>query len=140
MQRDANQKQRLLSFAKNMRQTQTDAETKIWYHLRAKRMCGVKFKRQVPMGAYIVDFVAKEEHLIIEIDGGQHNEQVDSTRTTWLENQGFKVLRFWNNEVLTNIEGVLETIRLSLVPAQIPSPPAPLPLAGEGSYSKESKE
>ena len=92
------------------------------------------------MGAYIVDFVAKEEHLIIEIDGGQHNEQVDSTRTTWLENQGFKVLRFWNNEVLTNIEGVLETIRLSLVPAQIPSPPAPLPLAGEGSYSKECKE
>ena len=133
MQREASQKQRLLNFAKNMRHTPTEAEAKIWYHLRAKRMCGVKFKRQAPMGAYIVDFVAKHEHLIIEIDGGQHNEQVDNERTKWLENQGFKVLRFWNNEVLANIEGVLETIRLSLVPAQTPSPPAPLPLAGEGS-------
>ena len=133
MQREASQKQRLLNFAKNMRQIPTDAEAKIWYHLRAKRMCGVKFKRQVPMGAYIVDFVAKHEHLIIEIDGGQHNEQTDKTRTTWLENQGFKVLRLWNNEVLANIEGVLETIRLSLEQVRTPSPPAPLPLAGEGS-------
>ncbi|MBP6242505.1 MAG: endonuclease domain-containing protein [Hydromonas sp.] len=116
-----------------MRHTPTEAEAKIWYHLRAKRMCGVKFKRQAPMGAYIVDFVAKHEHLIIEIDGGQHNEQIDKTRTTWLENQGFKVLRFWNNEVLTNIEDVLEAIRLNLVPTQPPSPPTPLPLAGEGS-------
>ena len=132
MQRDANQKQRLLNFAKNMRQVPTDAEAKIWYHLRAKRMCGVKFKRQAPMGAYIVDFVAKHEHLIIEIDGGQHNEQIDKTRTTWLENQGFKVLRFWNNEVLTNIEDVLEAIRLNLVPTQPPSPPNPSPACGRG--------
>lgn len=137
MQREASQKQRLLNFAKNMRHTPTEAEEKIWYHLRAKRMCGVKFKRQAPMGAYIVDFVAKHEHLIIEIDGGQHNEQIDKTRTTWLENQGFKVLRFWNNEVLTNIEDVLEAIRLNLVPTQPPSPPTPLPLAGEGSESSD---
>ena len=122
---------RLQTFAKNMRQVPTDAEAKIWYHLRAKRMCGVKFKRQAPMGAYIVDFVAKHEHLIIEIDGGQHNEQVDNERTKWLENQGFKVLRFWNNEVLANIEGVLETIRLSLEQVRTPSP-SPSPARGRG--------
>ncbi len=133
MPREASPKERLLNFAKNMRQTPTDAEAKIWYHLRAKRMCGVKFKRQVPMGAYIVDFVAKDLKLIVEIDGGQHNDQVDYERTAWLENQGFKVLRYWNNEVLTNIEGVLESIRMSLEPTQTPSPPAPHPRAGGGS-------
>ena len=110
----------------------TDAEAKMWYHLRAKRLCGVKFKRQVPMGAYIVDFVAKEMNLIIEIDGGQHNEETDIECTRYLEKQGFKVLRFWNNDVLMNIEAVLESIRLSLMRTNNPSPPAPLPQAGEG--------
>ena len=133
MQRDICQKERLRIFAKNMRHMPTDAEAKMWYHLRAKRLCGVKFKRQVPMGAYIVDFVAKEMNLIIEIDGGQHNEETDIERTRCLEKQGFKVLRFWNNDVLMNIEAVLESIRLSLIPTNNPSPPAPLPLAGEGS-------
>lgn len=79
------------------------------------------------MGAYIVDFVAKEMNLIIEIDGGQHNEKTDIERTRYLEKQGFKVLRFWNNDVLMNIEGVLESIRLSLMSTNNPSPPAPRP-------------
>lgn len=79
------------------------------------------------MGAYIVDFVAKEMNLIIEIDGGQHNEKMDIERTRYLEKQEFKVLRFWNNDVLMNIEGVLESIRLSLMSTNNPSPPAPRP-------------
>lgn len=133
MQRDVKQKQRLHQFAKEMRTSSTQAEAIIWYHLRAHRMSGVKFKRQVPIGDYIVDFAAKQARLIVEIDGGQHNEQVDQIRTRWLEQQGFKVLRFWNNEVLTNMDGVLESIKLSLESANTPSPPAPLPHAGEGS-------
>ena len=90
---------------------------------------GLKFKRQKPMGRYIVDFVCVEQRLIIEIDGGQHAEQMayDQHRDAWLRSQGYTVLRFWNNEVMQQLEGVLEQIRA------VPSPPAPLPQVGEGS-------
>lgn len=86
--------------------------------LRHKQLDGVKFRRQQPIGAYIVDFASFEKKLVIEIDGGQHNEEEmrerDEERTTWLKERGYQVLRFWNNEVLMNMEGVLERIRETL--------------------------
>jgi very-short-patch-repair endonuclease len=85
--------------------------------LKGKNLEGIKFRRQEPIGEYIVDFVAFEQRLVIEVDGGQHADQKekdkDIQRDVWLGSQGFKVLRFWNNEVLQNLEGVLETIRVN---------------------------
>ena len=114
----------LLQSAKTLRTNQTDAEIVLWYYLRAHRFFGLKFKRQKPIGSYIVDFVCLEQKLIIELDGGQHAEQVeaDEKRTRFLESEGYKVLRFWNNQVLHEMEGVLEAIR-----TQITLSPTPLP-------------
>jgi very-short-patch-repair endonuclease len=107
-----------MNLVKNLRHRQTETETVIWSILRAKRFFGVKFKRQQPIGNYIVDFVSFEAKLIIEIDGGQHNESPtmdkDEQRTTWLKSQGFRILRFWNNEVSENLNGVLLTIKKEL--------------------------
>ena len=130
-----------LSNAKALRTNQTEAEQRLWYHLRAHRFMDLKFKRQKPIGCYIVDFVCVERLLIIEIDGGQHAEQVDydKRRDAWLRSQGYTVLRFWNNEVMQQLEGVLEQMRLTLTLSPSPSPTSvrgerkfPLPLAGEG--------
>jgi very-short-patch-repair endonuclease len=123
----------ILGNAKTLRSHQTEAEQKLLYHLRAHRFKDLKFKRQKPIGSYIVDFVCVERMLIVEIDGGQHSEQVeyDQRRDAWLRSQGYIVLRFWNNEVMQQLEGVLEQIRLAAIGE--PSPPAPLPQAGEGS-------
>ncbi|WP_339413872.1 endonuclease domain-containing protein [Pseudomonas sp. EA_35y_Pfl2_R5] len=117
-----------------LRRDMTDAERCLWYHLRAHRFMGLKFKRQKPLGRYIVDFVCLEIGLVIELDGGQHAEQVayDLRRDGWLRGQGVTVLRFWNHEVLLQTDAVLEKLRLWVEQKQ-PSPPAPLPQAGEGS-------
>lgn len=98
--------------ARTLRTHATEAERALWYHLRAARLRGYKFRRQTPLGRYIVDFVCFEARLIVEVDGGQHVEQqgYDRQRTAWLEGQGFRVLRFWNTEVLGNVEGVKEVI------------------------------
>ena len=90
----------------------TLAEQKLWYHLRSKRLNGIKFRRQLTIGGYIVDFVSMEYRLIIELDGGQHSEQIeyDERRTAFLNAQGYRVLRFWNNEALQQTEAVLEKI------------------------------
>jgi very-short-patch-repair endonuclease len=95
-----------------LRQKSTDAERLLWRYLRAKRLDGLKFRRQEPIGNYIVDFVSFNKRVIVEVDGGQHmaRKVADEKRTTWLEEQGFKVLRFWNNDVLKNTEGVIRTI------------------------------
>jgi len=82
----------------------------------------VKFRRQVPIGRYIVDFVSFERRLIVEVDGGQHGGKCDAERDKWLRSQGFRVLRFWNNEVLGNINGVLEVIRKELYTSKKSSP------------------
>jgi very-short-patch-repair endonuclease len=97
--------------AKNLRKQSTDTERHLWYNLRANRL-GFKFKRQVPIGTYIVDFVCLEKRLIVELDGGQHfnNQKYDTERTAWLKGRGFKVLRFWNNEVLQQTASVIEVI------------------------------
>ena len=98
--------------AKWLRRGMTDCEYRLWYYLRARRFQDRKFRRQVPMGPYIVDFLCEEVRLIVELDGGQHAERVrhDAARSEWLKGQGYRVLRFWNNEVTENIEGVLETL------------------------------
>lgn len=116
--------------AKTLRTHQTEAEQRLWYHLRTRRFMGLKFKRQKPMGRYITDFVCMERRLIIEIDGGQHAEQLeyDQHRDVWLRSQGYTVLRFWNNEVMQQLEGVLEQIRIASTLS-----PTPLPKMGEGS-------
>ncbi len=97
---------------RNLKQNMTLAEQKLWYHLRGKRLNGIKFRRQQTIGGYIVDFVSMEHRLIIELDGGQHSEQIeyDERRTAFLNAQGYRVLRFWNNEALQQTEAVLEKI------------------------------
>lgn len=128
-------------FARRLRHDSTEAEHKLWQQLRARRFEGVKFRRQHPLGPYIVDFVCLERRLVIELDGGQHSEAAsyDRQRDAWLEGQGFRVLRFWNNEVMQNLEGVLEAIHLALhSPSPHPLTPLgveaarPSPLRGEG--------
>jgi very-short-patch-repair endonuclease len=127
----------LLDNAKTLRRNLTDAEQKLWYHLRAHRFMGRKFKRQKPMGRYVVDFVCLEEKLIIELDGGQHAENIeyDQERDSWLRNQGYMVLRFWNNELMNETESVLEQIRIVLDHEAISSEtlsPSPSPTSGRG--------
>ena len=102
--------------AKHLRKNSTDAEKFLWTHIRNRQLEGWKFRRQTPVGKYIVDFACAELRLVVEIDGGQHSEQVlyDLGRTRYLQSKGYKVVRFWNNEVLGNIEGVLESLTLTL--------------------------
>ncbi|MBI4279562.1 MAG: endonuclease domain-containing protein [Armatimonadetes bacterium] len=111
--------------ARRMRREQTDAERMLWSCLRSRRLEHAKFRRQFPVGPYIVDFCCMEQKLVIEIDGGQHAEQAeaDSHRTAYLAKLGYRVLRFWDNEVLTNASGVLDCI----VEALGPPHPRPLP-------------
>ena len=116
--------EKVLTNAKTLRANQTEAEQRLWYHLRAHRFMALKFKRQKPMGCFIVDFVCVEQRLIIEIDGGQHGEQAeyDQHRDAWLRSQGYTVLRFWNHEVMQQMEGVLEQIRSTIALSPSPSP------------------
>lgn len=104
-----------INLAKNLRKNLTETERYLWKFLRAKRLNGIKFKRQEPIGNFIIDFISYEKKLIIELDGGQHAEkgkrEKDNRRDEWFERQGYKILRFWDNEVFTNIEGVLEKIK-----------------------------
>ena len=110
-------------FAKQLRQNMTDAEQLLWRYLRAHRLNGQKFRRQHPIGPYVVDFVHLGAKLIVEADGGQHNQsENDAVRDEWLTSQGFKVMRFWNNDILNNTDAVLTAILDELAP----SPPAPL--------------
>ena len=102
--------QRLRS--RRLRRDQTDAEGRLWMHLRMRQVGGAKFRRQLPLGPFVVDFCCMEIGLVIEVDGGQHaeREQQDVTRGRQLEAEGFRVLRFWNHEVLQNTAAVLEQI------------------------------
>ncbi|UHD14645.1 endonuclease domain-containing protein [Thiocapsa bogorovii] len=117
-------------FAKTLRQTMTDAEQLLWRHLRAHRLNGQKFRRQQPLGPYIVDFVHFGARLIVEADGGQHNgSDRDAARDAWLRERGFRIMRFWNNDILQNPEAVLSSILEAL---EQPAPPLPRPLSREG--------
>ena len=98
-------------YARALRMHQTDAEKKLWRRLRDRRMQGLKFRRQSPIGPYIVDFLCVAHRLIVEADRSQHAESGrDTFRDAWLNQQGFRVLRFWNHDVLTNTDGVLATV------------------------------
>ena len=113
--------------ARELRRNATEAERVLWRQLRFWQIDGYKFRRQQPLGKYVADFVCLENRLIIEVDGGQHAEQqkeYDSERDAWLLAEGFSVLRFWNDEVLNNIDGVKQTIlsRLNSTPFLNPSP------------------
>ena len=108
------QHSKLVARARTLRQRQTDAEKILWYHLRNRRLGGHKFRRQHPIGRYIVDYFCDAAHLVVELDGGGHNEPrqiaYDQVRTSWFEKQGLQVLRFWNDDVLTDTDKVLEAI------------------------------
>ena len=141
-------------FAKHLRHRMTDSENKLWRHLRAHRLNGKKFRRQQPIGPYVVDFVHFGARLIVEADGGQHNDAPhDERRDAWLRTQGFKVLRFWNNEIMSNLDGVLITVMAALneLPPPLPNPspargegllmplPNPSPARGEGRFPSREK-
>ena len=102
----------LMHNGRNLRKNMTPAEQRLWKHLRGKRLGGYRFRRQQPLGQYILDFVCVDAKLVIEIDGGQHAEQTayDETRTRYLQNLGFTVIPFWNNEVLQQTDAVLTAI------------------------------
>jgi very-short-patch-repair endonuclease len=118
--------------SKNLRKNQTKAEIKIWRYLKNRALAGYKFRRQCPIGPYIVDFVCFERMVVLEIDGGQHADQThrDARRTEYLKSRGFKVIRFWNNEVLGDTDSVLSVIQATL----INSPSSPAIPAGVREY------
>ena len=102
--------------ARKLRSNLTDAESYLWRHLRFRQIAGHKFRRQRPIEPYIVDFVCLEKKVVIEVDGGQHaqTQTLDDTRDKWLRSQGYVVLRFWNNEVLREVEAIKEAILRAL--------------------------
>ena len=120
-------KRRHVERARGLRRNMTDAEQAVWYRLRNRALGGYRFRRQHDIGPYIADFVCKEAMLVLEIDGGQHGDRqhYDLHRTTYLQSQGYRVLRFWNNDVLADIQSVLEVVWKALAS---PAPhPGPLP-------------
>jgi very-short-patch-repair endonuclease len=122
--------------AQQLRNNATDAERKLWSHLSRRQLDGFKFSRQMPVGPYICDFLCRECGLVIEVDGGQHaDSRRDADRSAFLETAGFRVLRFWNNEVLGNVDGVLTVIAQALT--ELP-PPAPSRLR-EGKSREAAK-
>ncbi|MGB9368956.1 MAG: DUF559 domain-containing protein [Xanthobacteraceae bacterium] len=124
------------SRSRELRLNQTNAERKLWWRLRNRQIGGCKFVRQEPIGRYICDFVCREHRLIVELDGGQHAEsKTDKVRDAYLSVRNYRVLRFWNNDVLKNIEGVLQTIHDAAIGGSpspdLPSADRPLPASGE---------
>ncbi|MDE2836800.1 MAG: endonuclease domain-containing protein [Chloroflexota bacterium] len=102
--------------ARGLRRTSTEAERLLWMHVRNRALGGYKFRRQVPIGPYVADFVCISEGLVIELDGSQHHEQTDDDRqrTQWIESAGYRVLRLWNNDIFQNMHTVLEAIMAEL--------------------------
>ena len=101
---------RLTRRARTLRRDMTEAERVLWSRLRNRQLENVKFVKQFPIGPYVADLAVRRLRLVIELDGGQHNESKDAPRTKLIEEHGYRVIRFWNNDVMGNIEGVLETI------------------------------
>ncbi len=129
--------------ARQLRKTATEAEQKLWQVLRDRRLCGWKFRRQVLCGPYVLDFYCHEQRLAIEVDGGQHNQTEqharDRQRTDYLQAQGLRVMRYWNNDVLQNLTGVLEHLRMHMTANRDTSPhPDPLP-GGEGNRQQRRR-
>jgi very-short-patch-repair endonuclease len=113
--------------ARGLRQRSTDAEAELWFHLRANRLNGYKFRRQHPVPPYICDFYCEQARLVVELDGSQHAEEADAARSNFLLGQGLRVLRFWNNDVLQSTATVLEAILRAAENRTL----TPTPLPGE---------
>lgn len=109
---------------RNLRKKQTEAEKKIWFHLRNRHFEGLKFRRQHSIGPFITDFCCIEKKIVIEVDGSQHiqNKIYDDNRTKYLNQNGYKVIRFWDNDVLNRCDSVLEAVRIELNPYPHPNP------------------
>ena len=114
-------------FARHLRKNMTDAERFVWQRIRYRQLGGFRFRRQAPIGPFIADFVCFEARFILELDGGQHATQVeaDAARTRWLEGQGFRVMRVWNNEVFEDWDSVAEGIVTALTVPLTPHPNPP---------------
>ena len=113
----------LTTNARSLRKSMTDAERLLWRQLRAQQLPDAKFRRQHPLGPYIVDFVCLSSKLVIELDGSPHFDSTeDRVRDAWLVRHGYRVLRFWNNEVLGNLAGVLARVAVEVCPSPLPSP------------------
>ncbi len=132
--------------ARKLRREVTHAERKLWQHLRLLRTDGAHFRRQASIGPYFADFACHRLRVVIELDGGQHGEsggvERDKRRTVYLEQQGYRVLRFWNNDVLSNVEGVMECVQAAVRDAAPPPTPAPSPPRsawGEGNEAPSAK-
>ena len=108
-----------------LRSRMTEAEVCLWQRVRMRPLNGLKFSRQIAIGPFIADFVCREHMLVIEVDGGQHDEDRDATRQHQMEARGYRVLRFWNHEVLGNTNGVLMSIAAALHERPPPTPPVP---------------
>ena len=130
---------RIVAAARKLRRTSTDVERRLWHRIRDKQIESFRFRRQRPIGKYIVDFICLEAKLIVELDGGQHSESVllDEKRTVFLASLGYHVVRFWNNEVLENMDGVLARIREHLLDLHQPHPGPPLGSGGSRLYEGE---
>jgi very-short-patch-repair endonuclease len=115
--------------ARALRRRSTRTELALWRHLRDRQLAGCKFVRQEPIGPYFADFVCREQHLVVEVDGGQHADSAaDAKRDATMRDLGYKIIRVWNNDVLGNIEGVLQMLRAEL---EYAPHPVPLPVHGE---------
>ena len=120
-------------FARELRRRQTDAERILWHHLRNRTLMGCKFRRQHPIGPYVVDFACVDAKLVVELDGSQHSAPSgDEVRTSFLCRQGYRVLRFWNNDALTQTEAILAVVHDALSVAGCPHP-HPSPAGGRGA-------
>ncbi|MGJ5044901.1 MULTISPECIES: endonuclease domain-containing protein [unclassified Bradyrhizobium] len=130
--------------AKRLRENMTAAEDILWRHLRRLEIEGTHFRRQVVIGPYVADFACLARRLIIEVDGSQHGEdaniQRDQARTRWLNSEGYRVLRFWNNDVMTRTEAVLEAIHteIAVTPPRLPLAGDPPPPGEGGSSCRET--
>ncbi|HEX8380664.1 MAG TPA: DUF559 domain-containing protein [Allosphingosinicella sp.] len=111
-------KKRLTPIARRLRANQTEAEERLWHHLRARRLEGAKFARQFQIDRYVADFACRTARLAVELDGGQHNAERDAARTEVIDTYGYRVLRFWNHDVLGDTYAVLEAIRHELLIAR----------------------
>jgi very-short-patch-repair endonuclease len=115
--------------ARRLRRDQTEAERRLWTRLRARQLCGAKFRRQYPVGPFIVDFCCFEHRLVVELDGGQHATQTaaDQRRSAFLRSLGYRVLRFWDNEAMEDIDAVLQQILQALDDSNPAPDPSPVP-------------
>ncbi len=111
-------KKKLTSVARKLRRNQTEAEKRLWRHLSNRQLESAKFVRQEPIGPHIADFACRSARVAVELDGGQHSELTDAPRTEIIEAFGYRIIRFWNNDVLQNTDGVLEAIRQELLIAR----------------------